>query len=286
MNILVVGNGFDLAHGLPTKYTDFLYFCNAIKKIIESSKLKDIIPQKDSDYVEWINNKEITFSNSELDNFSSQYFRIKRLRKDSERDKKVYKEMFEKFIKEYFWEGSTNQKWIKEILYLISNNVWIEYFLECDMHGKENWIDFESKISKVIRAIDSAMEKYKISLYEKERNFKDGNTYDLNQEYDKILKIIKKCKTRNEEITYIEIRNYLLMDLEKLVRVLEIYLIKYVEKIDYKLFSPDIQQLQPTAIAKVDGVTVYDPIYVLSFNYTNIYQNLYQNLYVIAEKKV
>ena len=26
MNILVIGNGFDLAHGLPTKYTDFLDF--------------------------------------------------------------------------------------------------------------------------------------------------------------------------------------------------------------------------------------------------------------------
>ena len=24
MNILVIGNGFDLAHRLPTKYTDFL----------------------------------------------------------------------------------------------------------------------------------------------------------------------------------------------------------------------------------------------------------------------
>lgn len=24
MNILVIGNGFDLAHGLPTKYVDFL----------------------------------------------------------------------------------------------------------------------------------------------------------------------------------------------------------------------------------------------------------------------
>lgn len=24
MNILVIGNGFDLAHGLPTKYGDFL----------------------------------------------------------------------------------------------------------------------------------------------------------------------------------------------------------------------------------------------------------------------
>ena len=25
MRILVIGNGFDLAHGLPTKYTDFLH---------------------------------------------------------------------------------------------------------------------------------------------------------------------------------------------------------------------------------------------------------------------
>ncbi len=26
MNILLIGNGFDLAHDLPTKYTDFLDF--------------------------------------------------------------------------------------------------------------------------------------------------------------------------------------------------------------------------------------------------------------------
>ena len=32
MNILVIGNGFDLAHGLPTKYTDFLFFCSSDKK--------------------------------------------------------------------------------------------------------------------------------------------------------------------------------------------------------------------------------------------------------------
>lgn len=28
MNILVIGNGFDLAHGLQTTYKDFLNFCN------------------------------------------------------------------------------------------------------------------------------------------------------------------------------------------------------------------------------------------------------------------
>lgn len=27
MNIIVLGNGFNLAHGLPTHYTDFLKYC-------------------------------------------------------------------------------------------------------------------------------------------------------------------------------------------------------------------------------------------------------------------
>lgn len=30
MNILLIGNGFDLAHGLPTKYTDFLDLCEGL----------------------------------------------------------------------------------------------------------------------------------------------------------------------------------------------------------------------------------------------------------------
>lgn len=31
MNILIIGNGFDLAHNLPTKYTDILEFLRIIK---------------------------------------------------------------------------------------------------------------------------------------------------------------------------------------------------------------------------------------------------------------
>lgn len=31
MNILLVGNGFDLAHGLPTRYKDFLKFLEAVR---------------------------------------------------------------------------------------------------------------------------------------------------------------------------------------------------------------------------------------------------------------
>jgi hypothetical protein len=36
MDILILGNGFDLAHKLPTKYSDFLDYC------IKQHKNKDI----------------------------------------------------------------------------------------------------------------------------------------------------------------------------------------------------------------------------------------------------
>ena len=41
MNILLIGNGFDLAHGLPTKYTDFLEFVKLIKIIKEKNIFND-----------------------------------------------------------------------------------------------------------------------------------------------------------------------------------------------------------------------------------------------------
>lgn len=40
---------------------------------------------------------------------------------------------------------------------LLENNFWIDYFLQCDMYQKENWIDFESEISKVIQLLDEDM---------------------------------------------------------------------------------------------------------------------------------
>lgn len=42
MNILVIGNGFDLAHGLPTKYTDFLEWIIGEYKYWEVSKNEEI----------------------------------------------------------------------------------------------------------------------------------------------------------------------------------------------------------------------------------------------------
>ena len=42
MNIIVIGNGFDIAHNLPTKYTDFLEFVKVIRYILNTKNMNDI----------------------------------------------------------------------------------------------------------------------------------------------------------------------------------------------------------------------------------------------------
>lgn len=39
MNVLVIGNGFDLAHGLPTRYMDFLEFIEKYEEYYNNSFL-------------------------------------------------------------------------------------------------------------------------------------------------------------------------------------------------------------------------------------------------------
>ena len=43
MNILVIGNGFDLAHNLPTKYGDFLLFIKCFKEYTHTQSLPEVI---------------------------------------------------------------------------------------------------------------------------------------------------------------------------------------------------------------------------------------------------
>ena len=48
MNILIIGNGFDLAHGFPTRYKNFLNFINEVKEYCEKFKFPKV-PISDED---------------------------------------------------------------------------------------------------------------------------------------------------------------------------------------------------------------------------------------------
>ena len=114
MNILVIGNGFDLAHKLPTSYKDFLGFITYVNSFYNSN-VKDI---------------DIYFKalNIDIQNY---------------------------FLKKYAL--NKDDQFINELIYLSSDNIWIKYFKKCIEKNKikgENWIDFESEITKVVKSLE------------------------------------------------------------------------------------------------------------------------------------
>lgn len=116
MNILVVGNGFDLAHNLPTSYKDFLNFTNAFTKFkAERQVLGKQVPVK----------------------------------KDP-KEKQLIAYLVELFNKAT--TDANTQNLITEIDELILNNKWIEHFKTVNI--AQGWIDFESEISRVIKTFD------------------------------------------------------------------------------------------------------------------------------------
>lgn len=257
MNILVIGNGFDLAHGLPTKYGDFLEWVKIIRQVAKI------------EYGETL--KKVDWGNVN--------FKIK----DLIIDKNLYRN------KGFFpYEKICNE--------MLNDNSWIEYFLQCNMYQKENWIDFESEISRVIKSIDDDMRQKEIDentvisrlpvpflsemflndfeLLEEERDMRaseeiremekeEGARWNLGKASDYLKEYIENHPFENlkEEITYKQLIVRLEDDLDRLIRALEIYLAEYVNVIN------DTNEC--AAIQKVN------PDFVLSFNYSDTYERLY-----------
>ena len=249
MDILVLGNGFDLAHGLPTKYEDFLKFVEVIRQVI------NIWDNEQLDKIDW---KNMPMQIQELVKYN---MGIKSAN--------------------LFYQRET---W-KELL---NNNIWIDYFLQCEMYQKENWIDFESEISRIIQSIDQDMKQYGVGINSIVQeitepffaefflnDLKSGSQErEVENERDKIEKDQEDYlfDPLKKEITYGQLIFRFEQDLNKLIRALEIYLSDYVEKITCNVLSPDIEEVT----MKVDYSNIASSFCkILNFNYTNICEKIY-----------
>ena len=141
MNILIVGNGFDLAHGLPTKYADFLKFIDFFYKH----------KAQESSGLELIAGEDINCYKYFTDLFNS--------KQDSEFDQYLYDQ---------------SRKTIHELSDLCKDNAWIKYFSEVyksrEQKGKDGWIDFESEISLIIQTFNSVVKKHELTREDKEQD--------------------------------------------------------------------------------------------------------------------
>ena len=118
--ILLIGNGFDLAHGLPTSYSYFLDFCDKVSRIFT--------------YLMYVDQK--VYEKSALNIWD------------------VDDSIKAKLLEWYKKRNENPDKLAVEIYNNIKENIWIHYFLNIRYSLGKNWIDFESEISNVIQAFE------------------------------------------------------------------------------------------------------------------------------------
>ena len=225
--ILLIGNGFDLAHGLPTSYKDFLDFCKMVRELYTYPIIDNEYNQKK--LIDW--NTDKTIKSKLLECYENR------------------KNCFEDKI-------TTQCKELDELYDCIKENVWINYFLEREKSIGENWIDFESEISNVVQAIDTL--KGYIERDEDVLKIKDTKQQTIIY----FLKIAKKSLQDVFNLKRIDgFIEDISIELDKLIRSLEIYICEFVNEIDI--------------IKENDDIKTITPDYVLSFNYSNTYERIY-----------
>lgn len=201
MNILLIGNGLDLAHGLPTKYDDFIFFIEYIEQKYllfkhGQGKLGPALPKSD-------NNKSREILTNLIENDINEIF-----------DNEQLDEFYNK-IDDFF-----------------KNNLWFKYFLYISKNNEKigtNWIDFESEISNVIEFFEinriKSDQKVIIPLLGNKKT-----TFLYNETINKRNRINKELKSMNDHIGFIDV---LEKDLEEFCRFLQMYLGCFVSRLKF-----------------------------------------------------
>lgn len=127
MNILVIGNGFDLVHGLPTKYTDFLDFIKLLQK----------------------KQREKTMTDSFVVECFNEMLRQKRLTNDA---------LKEIDISQYI-DAINNFADVK------NRDFWMQHFIyrETKMGGR--WVDFEQEISDCVKIMETTPNDTRVDFH-------------------------------------------------------------------------------------------------------------------------
>ena len=142
MDILLLGNGFDLYHKLPTKYINFL---NTVKFLQEN------------------------FNETDMQTIGKVF-----------NDERLYgidggiKECYEKYYTTYS-NFPLNIETTKKLIELADKNVWFKYLSQL-INKDITWIDFEKEIEKVVRAFEHYFE----NEYIEKLNFSDLFAHEVN----------------------------------------------------------------------------------------------------------
>ena len=247
MNVLLLGNGYDLNYKLPTSYRSFLLTIDFLVK----HGLKDI------------NSVGDVFGNPELneyDNFIKESY-------------KEYKSVYDKIV--------LDKDNVQKIIDISQNNLWFKYFIK-SFNQNVGWIDFEREIAFVISCFESFFSEVRLdtNLFTACNTntiryiilgmfgffisgpagiYSPNKVRKISQEYTIEYPLKSKCYIINKE----KIVYKLSKDLNDFSYILKIYLKYFIENTAKELINQSkITQIPP----------FNDNDIVITFNYTNTYE--------------
>lgn len=252
--VLVTGNGFDLHHCLPTRYSDFL---DVIKRLMEMDKEGNINRCQFLTYV--------------LGEQSPLYNSNTMIKKCYD----VHKAVIDK--------TRLDTKKLQQMVSIANENIWMVYFLERDIK-RVGWVDFEKEIARVIKAFRNVIKEldqkcfhnqgYEVCLEDLVVSMEDYyivtseafNELFYYDEYTRLNQEFWNTQIIENEIRYLsadsrKIAEKLYQSLEEFIEILKWYITEFVQKIAV------------TQESKMS--TLFDCDRVITFNYTNTFSILY-----------
>ena len=235
--MLIIGNGFDLAHDRPTTYSDFLQFLNYIL-------LAKDYPGDKSQFEASLNIECQTVKQYILASFDTR--------------------------KNPGTEAAWNKNlMIQELYEHLDKNVWYEYFKkiwENDLINGKNWIDFEQEILEVINFFDHKI----TNKYEPISKLQGDSVNEKNRHFWSLF-YVKIQQENVQRCTWSDFIDKTYQDLQDLVRCLEIYLDDCVGKMPVLCYSPDIKDMDFHSVLSFNYTAIPTNIYPLLTNTHNIH---------------
>lgn len=303
MNILIVGNGFDLSHYLPTKYDHFMDVMGAIEEKDTGGKLNNLEVnslekwmQVLDDMFEW--KKDESSLNYQM-NFDELFSKT--------RDPNFIEKTKELYLTENI---EICAKDVLKIQYRLGLNYWYQYFKK-HVHEIKTWIDFEQKIQsalalvfKVIKKIHLKFEKYGSidttvrNLTKTNSDKEDEKLYLTELEIDQLIKLgLFTVNTNYGEVRessfgsmadsrkgfisnrwfYVKEKTEYGFSSEKYMSYLNTQLDDFIEIFNLYL-ELIVSQLSPMNSFSFESKNWVYPDKVYSFNYTNTFQRIHDSV--------
>jgi hypothetical protein len=277
MNILIVGNGFDLSHYLPTKYDHFMDVMSAIEEKDTGQKIKDLSIYKVDEWMEKIDKMLEKKTDWEFPDYAMSF--------DVLFSKTREFNFIEKTKEFYLTENiKISTKDVLKLQCRLELNRWYQYFKK---HVKEvkNWIDFELEIEEVIFSFAQAIpfieqqnrdSSNSFSMSEWEQAVGKKNTivlksFNIFERKGQINGFNKQfCYGSNDShgMNSVLFLSFAYEQLEEFIKIFDLYL------------ELVVSQLTPNCLIGIDSKDWVYPDKIFSFNYTNTYQRLHDSVNV------